>query len=181
MPGSTPNTPASAQFGVTPSAAFGKHAAIAGAFSRQITESLAFEAVDCRRHQHLLLQHTGVVDLVARAQPVAAIDDQIVGIDEIHHVSCGHFGVMRPHLDQRIEGPEARSGGSDLGHADIGLCVQHLALQVPDVDGVEIDDAERADTGRRQVERRWRTQSAAADDQHTCGLQFLLAGLTELT
>ncbi len=53
--------------------------------------------------------------------------------------------------------------------------MEHLALQVGPVDHVEIDDAERTDTGGRQVERGRRAEPARAHEQHPCCLQFALA------
>jgi hypothetical protein len=44
--------------------------------------------------------------------------------------------------------------------------VQHLALEVANVDDVEIDETERADTRRGEIERRGRAEPAGADEQH---------------
>ena len=61
-----------------------------------------------------------------------------------------------------------------LGLADVGLAVDDLALQVGLVDGVELDDAERADPGRGQVQQRRAAQPAGPDHQHPGVLQPLL-------
>ena len=55
-----------------------------------------------------------------------------------------------------------------------GGAVQDLALQVAEVDGVEVDDADGADAGRGQVHRHRRAEPAGADAQHLGGLQLLL-------
>ena len=52
--------------------------------------------------------------------------------------------------------------------------MQQLPLQVADVDDVEIDDAERADAGGRQVHRGGRSETARADAQHLRGFQRAL-------
>ena len=44
--------------------------------------------------------------------------------------------------------------------------VDDLALQVRVVDDVGVDDAERADAGRGEVERRRRAEAAGADQEH---------------
>ena len=46
-----------------------------------------------------------------------------------------------------------------------------LALQVAEVDDVEIDDADGADTGGGQIHRGRRTEAAGADAQHAARLQ----------
>ena len=53
--------------------------------------------------------------------------------------------------------------------------VDHLALQVREVDVVVVDDPERADAGRGQVERGRRAEPAGAEQQHLRVEQLLLA------
>ena len=65
-------------------------------------------------------------------------------------------------------------GGLGLGPADVGLAVDDLALQVGLVDGVEVDDAERADPGGGQVHQGRRAEAAGADAEHPGVLQPLL-------
>ena len=55
-----------------------------------------------------------------------------------------------------------------------------LALEVRVVDDVGVDDAERADAGRREVERRRRAEPAGADQEHARVEQLLLALLADL-
>ena len=49
-----------------------------------------------------------------------------------------------------------------------------LPLQVAEVDDVEVDDADSADAGGREVHRCRRAESAGADAQHAAGLQLAL-------
>jgi hypothetical protein len=46
-----------------------------------------------------------------------------------------------------------------------------LPLQIRKIDNVEIDNSNRADAGRGQVERSWRPEPARADAQDACRLQ----------
>ena len=55
-----------------------------------------------------------------------------------------------------------------------------LALEVRVVDDVGIDDAERADARRREVERRGRAEPAGADQEHARVEQLLLPLLADL-
>ena len=63
----------------------------------------------------------------------------------------------------------------DLRDADPLARMDHLALEVGEVDLVVVDDPERADAGRRQVQRRRRAEAAGAEQQHLRVEQLLLA------
>ena len=53
----------------------------------------------------------------------------------------------------RILRLNALGGRGELRPADVARAVEDLSLEVGLVDAIEIDEAERADTGRREVER----------------------------
>ncbi|MNR44841.1 hypothetical protein D3C85_1636280 [compost metagenome] len=52
--------------------------------------------------------------------------------------------------------------------------MQYLALQVRDVDRVEVRQVQLANASRRQVQRHGRTEAAEADDQHPTVFQAQL-------
>jgi len=52
--------------------------------------------------------------------------------------------------------------------------VKNLPLQVAEVDGVEIDDADRADTCCREIQRGRRSQAAGTDAQNPRRLEAAL-------
>ena len=87
---------------------------------------------------------------------------------------------MRDHPHVGIEGLDRDARRLDLRHADAVVGVQDLALQIREVDDVVVDDAERSDAGRRQVERRRRAEAAGAEQQHFGGEQLCLSGLADL-
>ena len=58
--------------------------------------------------------------------------------------------------------------------------VDDLALEVRLVHDVVVDDPERPDAGRREVERRRGAEPAGADEEHARVQQLLLAGLADL-
>ena len=62
----------------------------------------------------------------------------------------------------------------DLGPADVGGDVDDLALEVRDVDDVEVDEPDGPDPGGGQVERERRAEAAGADAEHLRGLEPLL-------
>ena len=60
---------------------------------------------------------------------------------------------MRLDADRGVHGQEPARAASSFGRPCVRGHVEDLALQVGDVDLVEVDEAERADAGRRQVHR----------------------------
>ena len=62
-----------------------------------------------------------------------------------------------------------------LRHPDPLGVVDHLALQVGGVDDVVVDEADRADAGGGEVERRRRAEAAGAEQQHLRVEQLQLA------
>ncbi len=80
----------------------------------------------------------------------------------------------------RVEVLQAGGGSLQLLDPDVLRAVDDLALQVGNVDHIGIDDADRADAGRGQVQAERRAQPARADQQHLGGLQLLLAGQRDL-
>ena len=83
-------------------------------------------------------------------------------------VSC----VTTRHL--RVQRCQPAGRRFDLAPSDVGRAVENLPLQVAEVDDVEVDEAERADAGGRQVERRRRTEPAGADADDARLLQLPL-------
>ena len=67
------------------------------------------------------------------------------------------------------------SAESTFGVADAVGRVDHLALQVREVDDVVVDDAERADAGRGEIQRGRRAEPAGAEQQDLRVEQLLLA------
>ena len=85
-----------------------------------------------------------MLDDVAGVEAEVVLDDVDVGVERLDRL--------------------ARRGGLRL--ADPLGVVDHLALQVGGVDDVVVDEAERADPGRGQVERGRGAEPAGADQQH---------------
>jgi hypothetical protein len=77
-------------------------------------------------------------------------------------------------VDQRVDLLHGGLRALGLGPADVALAVDDLALQVALVDDVEVDDAERADAGGREVHQRRAAEAARADGEHLGVLQALL-------
>ena len=78
-------------------------------------------------------------------------------------------------VDVRVDRGQRLAAGFGLGHADAGLCVQNLALQVGQVDGVVVDQGDLPDACRGKIERGGRAEAAGADDQRVRGEYAFLA------
>jgi hypothetical protein len=87
---------------------------------------------------------------------------------------------MRVDLDLGIQCTQPLRRHIQLRLTDIRRRIHDLPLQVGHVDRIEIDQANVPDSGRREVQRRRRTESARTDDQHVALLQLLLPGIPEI-
>ena len=98
--------------------------------------------------------------------------------------AAGWLGLERNRVDEARTQFERRTETAEAairdGHADAVAGMGDLALQVGQVDAVVIDDAERADPGRREVEEERRAEPAGADDEDARGEQLRLTLLADL-
>ena len=127
-------------------------------------------------HDGLALAHRGVVQQVARREVVGAVDDHVVVADQVEHVVAVEADRVRHHVHVGVERLDRLLGRLHLRNADALVVVDHLALQVGQVDLVVVDDAERADARRGQIQGGRGAEPAGADQQHL-GLEQLLLPL----
>jgi len=137
---------------------------------------LPVEAEDRRVHDRLALAHGRVVQQVAGGEVVRAVHDHVVVADQVEDVVGVQPGRVRDHVHVRVQRLDRALRGLDLRLADALRVVDHLALEVAEVDLVVVDDPERADAGRREVQGRGRAEPACADQQDL-GLEQLLLPL----
>jgi len=145
-----------------------------------IRHHLALETVDCRRYQRPLEDHAGVVDEVARCEPVGAIQHQVVVAEYLAHVGRLEFECVRDDANFRIETREPLAPGLGLRSAPRGRVEQHLTLQVGQIDAIAVEQAERAAAGGCQIQRRRRAEASGADDEYARRLELLLSGGADL-
>src|SRR6516162_7610817 len=134
----------------------------------------AVENADRGGDERLLGKEAGIRDEIARGEIVGAVGDDVVAGDQRERVCGGEPRRVRLHRYVRVEAADRGRRALHFRPADFGCAVDHLALQVRERDRVVVDDAERADPGRRQIEQRRRAQPAGADDQHARALERLL-------
>ena len=130
-------------------------------------------------HVGLAEQHAGVVHQVPRAEVVAAVDDQIVGPEQIERVVAVQPDAMLVDRHVGVQLADGLARRLRLRHADALGIVEHLALQVRLVDHVVVHDAQPAHARRGQVEPRRRAQPAGADEQYLRLEQLRLARLAD--
>ena len=138
------------------------------------TPTPALEAEDAAVDVRLAEQHARVVHEIARRKVVRAVDDDVVRAEEIERVGRGERDLVRHDRDLGVDRVQPIPRRRELRAADVRRAVQDLALQVAEVDDVEVDEAERADAGGREVHRDGRAEAAGADAEHLRGLQLAL-------
>jgi hypothetical protein len=78
-------------------------------------------------------------------------------------------------LDVGIKRRHLLGGGINFVAAHVLGEVNHLALQVREIDHVEIHQADPPDAGGSQIEAKRRAEATGADQQHFGALEFQLA------
>ena len=126
---------------------------------------LTVEAEDRAPDVRLAQQDTGVVDEVARREVVGAVDDDVVVADDVEGVARVERHVVTDDLDVRVDAMDGGLGGLGLEPAQVGVRVDDLAVQVRQLDDVSVDDTDRPDASRGEVEQRGRAEPAGADDE----------------
>jgi len=67
----------------------------------------------------LLKKHAGIVGEIAGGEIVGAVDDDVVGADEVEGILAGDSGVMKDNFDVRIDGVDGFLCGLRFGPADV--------------------------------------------------------------
>ncbi len=149
-------------------------APVARAFLRREHRRLSLEPEDAAVHVRLAEDDAGVVHEISRREIVRAVDDDVVGREDLERVLGRERGVVRRDADVRVDREQPVLRGIELRAADVRRPVQNLPLQVAEVHDVEIDDADRADAGCGEIHRDRRSQAAGADAEDLRGLELLL-------
>ena len=157
-------------------------AVVAGALRATRIEyrQLSFQANRGARDQRFAGSHARGIDRLAGGEIVRAVQHQI---DRGHRGRQG-IGIqslgIELQADGRIDRAQTRRRRFDLGLTDAVAVVSNLALQVAQIDLIEIGQVQFAHTGRGQIQGHRRAQPAEADDQHTALLEAQLPGDIDL-
>ena len=141
---------------------------------------LAVEAEDRGGDDRDVQPDRGVVEQKPRREVVETVDDDVVALDDLHDVGGVEPDGVLDDVDVRVDRGDRLLGGVDLGDADPVRRMDHLALQVREIDLVVVDDADRADPGGGQVERGGRTEPPGPQQEYLGVQQLLLALGTHL-
>ncbi len=117
----------------------------------------------------------GVVDQVAGGEVVRAVEDEVVAGEQLQCVGGVEPDVVEPHVHQGVQCSNGVPGRLDLGPAHVRNPVDHLALQIAQVDGVVVDDSQGSHPRGGKVEEGRRAQAAGPDDQDLGVLEPALA------
>ena len=151
-----------------------EEAAVARALVRLEDRELALEAEDRGVHDRDAVAQARVVEEVARGEVVGAVDDHVDALEQpVDVLGRQALAVGRRRRTSGLSSSMRCLRRLRLGHADRGHRVQHLALQVRLVDDVGVDDRDRADAGRGEVEagrasRGRRRRRAAPSSRAAC-------------
>ena len=141
---------------------------------------LAFELPDRPIDERLLQHHGRIVGEVAGGEVVAAVHDDVELLEDAERVLGGEVLPELDHLHVGVEGLEGQAGRFGLRHPDPVVGVEDLTLQIREVDHVHVDDADRADPRRREVEGHRRPEPPRADAQNLGVEELRLPRLTYL-
>jgi hypothetical protein len=81
---------------------------------------------------------------------------------------------MRDDVDVGIEIADALARGLDLRAADVGRAVEDLAMEVREIDVVEVDEADPADARRGEIRRDGAAEASGADNEDGGGAEPVL-------
>lgn len=116
-----------------------------------------------------------VVEQVPGGEVIACVEDDIVVGDEIVDVRWGEACFVCLNVDVWVECGDVVGCTVDFRAADVGICVDNLALEIRAFDGVVVDDTEAADSGCGQVLDCRRAEAACADDEDAALEEALLS------
>ena len=106
-----------------------------------------------------------VVEDVAGLERVGAVDDHVVVGDDPLDVGRDEHLLVEHDLDLGVERVDRLLGRLDLAVPHPVGRVDDLALEVADVDDVEVDDADGADARSGEIEHRRRAEATGTDEQ----------------
>lgn len=123
-----------------------------------------------------------IVDQISRLDVVGAIQQQVHPYGEFLDVPGMHIHHTLIDRDGRIHRPQPAGGRSSLRISllRIALIVQHLPLQIGQLDDVPVGEAQVSHPGPDKLVGQHASQRPATDQQHARRRQPLLAGRADL-
>ena len=136
---------------------------------------LSLEAEDGAIGVGLSQQNAGVVDQIPGWEIVRAVHDDIEITQYLQCVVRGEAGVEPLDLRVGIEVVDPRLGRIELRRADGARAVDDLTLQIGHFDGVEVDQSQRSNACRGQIQRCRGAETPGSHEYDTGGFQAALS------
>ena len=124
--------------------------------------------------------HAGIIDEKLDGEIVGGINDEVIVADDVQCVGRIEKLSIGLHLHIGIDGLNLLLGALYLGHTQIFGEMDNLPLQIAQVHHIGIHHSDSAYTGRREIERDRRTESAGTHHQHARIHNLLLAFHTHI-
>src|ERR1700732_2814018 len=153
---------------------FGIEAAVARAAGRSEDANLSFKAENRAVHVRLAEKDAGVVYKIAGGEIIGAVNDDVVVLHYVERVVAGQMRFEAIDLDFGVQALQAIGGGFDFWAADVGGAEKNLALEIGEVDGIEIDKANAAYSCGGQIETERRAKASGSNAEYFCLLQLEL-------
>src|SRR5690348_329615 len=153
---------------------FGEETAIARSLLEREHRGLPFEPEDRSIHVGLAEQDARIVREVASRKVVGAVDHDVVITNDVERVLGGQACLVGLDMHMWIHVANALDGRFELRTADILRPVQHLPLEIRDIDDIEVHETERANARCREIQRERRAKAAGTDEQNAAGLELSL-------
>ena len=126
---------------------------------------LSLEAVDRSVDVRHPEENGRVVDQIASREVVGTVHDYAVAPQEVERVLGGKAHRVGYDPRARVERLDPLLRCGHLGATDVRGRVEHLALEVRELDRIEVHDADLAHAGRRKIECGGGSQTSRPDDQ----------------
>ncbi len=153
----------------------GIETAVAGtAEMRGEDRTLSVKAEDGAVDIGLLLEDADVIGEVAGREIIRAVDDDVVGGNDLGGVFGGEEAVVEIDLHVRVDRLDRILGTVDLLAAHVGRAVKDLALEVGEINRVEVNQPDAADAGGSEIEGDRGAEATRTDAEYGGGLELLL-------
>src|SRR5687768_8491488 len=159
---------------------FSEETPVARSVRRAEYRRLPLESINTAVHVRNSEENGCVVDEIARGKIVGAVEDQVVSPRDFERVPGSEARGIRLDVYAGIDVAKSVARGIELRATDARRAVEYLSLQIGEIDRIEIDEADRPDSGSGQIERGGRAKATGTDEEHPRALQRALPGFPNL-
>ncbi len=145
-----------------------------------VGEGLPFVGEDAAVGERFMGEDAGVVDEVFGVDVVGGIDDEVVGGDYVEGVGGGEGVLVGGDVGVGVEGYEFLERALDFGLAEVGCGVEYLALEIGEVDGVVVHDADMSYSSGGEVVCHWGAEASGTDDEDMGRAELMLPLFAEM-